>query len=99
MTLLNQAEISSRLKTFPGWQFDRNAIVKNFKFKDFGDALRFVNKVGKIAESLNHHPDIFLHSWNNVRISVSTHSEGGVTEKDFMLAKQIDESSLKRSFK
>jgi 4a-hydroxytetrahydrobiopterin dehydratase len=91
MTLLTQAEINNRIKDFPGWLFNADMIVKDYKFKNFSGALSFVNIVGAIAEELNHHPDIFLHSWNNVKISISTHSEGGVTEKDFMLAKRIDE--------
>ena len=58
--------------------------------KDFKSALEFVNKVGAEAESMDHHPDILMHSWNKVKISVSTHSEGGVTEKDFKLAGKIE---------
>ncbi len=63
---------------------------KEYKFKDFKQAIEFVNKVADIAESENHHPDIFLHSWNNVKITLSTHAAKGVTEKDFVLASRID---------
>ncbi len=58
---------------------------------DFKSALDFVNKVGAEAESMDHHPDILMHSWNKVKISVNTHTEGGVTEKDFSLAGKIEE--------
>ena len=58
--------------------------------KDFSEALSFVNKVGTFAEEMGHHPDILMHSWNKVKITVSTHSEDGVTEKDFQLAEKIE---------
>ena len=64
-------------------------MVKEFSFPDFKTALTFVNKVGELAEAANHHPDINL-SWGKVLISLSTHDEGGITEKDRRLAKDID---------
>jgi len=64
-------------------------LVKEFSFPDFKTALTFVNKVGELAEAANHHPDINL-SWGKVLISLSTHDEGGITEKDRRLAKDID---------
>jgi 4a-hydroxytetrahydrobiopterin dehydratase len=67
-----------------------NQIVKQFQFKDFVSALEFVNKTGTLAEEMNHHPDIFIHSWNKVKITISTHSEGGITIKDFQLAEKIE---------
>ena len=91
MSLLTSEEIFSRIKELSGWAFMENQIGKEFQFKDFSEALNFVNKVGAIAEELNHHPDIYLHSWNKVNITVSTHDKGGVTEKDFQLAKKINE--------
>lgn len=69
------------------------AIERDWTFADFGAALRFVNEVGGLAERANHHPDILLHDWNEVRLSLSTHSEGGLTGADFALAQQIDELS------
>ena len=72
------------------WQEKDNSIVKNFSFKNFVDAVDFVNKVAELAEKANHHPDILIHGYKNVQITLSTHSEGGVTEKDHALAKQID---------
>jgi 4a-hydroxytetrahydrobiopterin dehydratase len=91
MSLLPSEEINSRIKELSDWAFKKNQISKEFQFKDFPEALNFVNKVGAIAEEMNHHPDIFLHSWNKVNITVSTHDKGGVTEKDFQLAIKINE--------
>jgi len=71
------------------WQEKDNTLVKEFSFADFKSALEFVNKVGELAENMNHHPDIEL-GWGRVRISLSTHSEGKVTDKDRQLAKDID---------
>lgn len=93
MVVLNSNEIMNKLKNLDNWSFDSNQIHRDFQFKDFKEALNFVNKVGDEAEKMNHHPDIFLHSWNKVKITVSTHSEGGVTEKDFKLAAIIDKLS------
>ena len=93
MAVLNSNEIMNKLKNLDNWSFDSNQIHSDFQFKDFKEALNFVNKVGDEAEKMNHHPDIFLHSWNKVKITVSTHSEGGVTEKDFKLAAIIDKLS------
>ncbi len=66
-------------------------LEKTLKFKDFSEALVFVNKVGEIAEKENHHPDIKIHSWNKVTLTLSTHSIGGLSENDFILASKIDE--------
>ena len=64
--------------------------MRDLKFEDFAAAMVFVNRVAEIAEERNHHPDILVHGWNNVRLTLSTHSEGGVTENDHALAEQID---------
>lgn len=71
--------------------FEDEKIEKTFKFANFADALAFVNKVGAIAEKENHHPDIHLVGWNKVTLSLSTHSIGGLSENDFILAAKIDE--------
>lgn len=71
------------------WKEIDNQLVKTFKFADFKSALEFVNKVGQLAEEAQHHPDIEL-SWGKVVIHLTTHSEGGVTDKDTVLAKEID---------
>ena len=91
MTALNQDDIRSGLIRLDGWFFLNNSIEKEFKLKSFSDVLAFVVKIGIEAEKADHHPDIFIHSWNKVKIILSTHTEKGVTEKDFNLAKIIDD--------
>ncbi|MBE0570718.1 MAG: 4a-hydroxytetrahydrobiopterin dehydratase [Ignavibacteriaceae bacterium] len=91
MSLLTQTEISKNLSSLSDWVQEGNQIAKLFQRKDFAEALVFVNKVGAEAEKMNHHPDIFIHSWNKVKITISTHSEGGITKKDFQLAEKIEE--------
>jgi 4a-hydroxytetrahydrobiopterin dehydratase len=72
------------------WRQEDDALVRDFEFKDFAEAMSFVNQVAEIAEERNHHPDILIHGWNSVRLTLSTHSEGGVTDNDHALAEQID---------
>jgi 4a-hydroxytetrahydrobiopterin dehydratase len=75
----------------PHWTKNDNQITKNFSFKNFNEAVDFVNKVAQLAEKANHHPDIFLYNYKNVRLSLTTHAAGKVTEKDYDLASKIDE--------
>jgi 4a-hydroxytetrahydrobiopterin dehydratase len=91
MKILTENEINEKLKEISGWSFRDNSISKEFKLKDFKNALAFVNKIGDEAEKMDHHPDIFIHSWNKVKITISTHDAGGVTQNDFNLAKKIEE--------
>ena len=91
MSKLSIDEIKKRINEISGWNFEDNQIGREFQFKDFAAALSFTNKTGSIAEGMNHHPDIFIHSWNKVKITISTHSEGGVTNKDFQLAEKINQ--------
>ncbi len=91
MNKLNKVQIDSTLSKFPGWTFENEAISKQFQFKDFIEALSFVNAVGLESEKMDHHPDILMFAWNKVKITISTHSEGGVTDKDFSLAQKIEE--------
>lgn len=72
------------------WQENNNVLEKNFTFESFTQAIDFVNKVAKVAEKLHHHPEIFIHDYNQVRIQTFTHSEGKITQKDHNLAQQID---------
>lgn len=90
MTLLNDMQIGDKLKVLNNWTIEQKMLCKHFQFKDFKEALDFVNRTGAIAEELNHHPDILLYSWNKVKICVSTHDEGGITDKDFKLANRIE---------
>ena len=88
---LTREQISHNLGQHPLWRDEGNEIVRDLKFKDFAAALAFVNLVGAQAEEIDHHPDISLHGWNNVRLRITTHSEGGLTDRDFELAGRIDE--------
>jgi 4a-hydroxytetrahydrobiopterin dehydratase len=90
MALLSETERNEKLKNLSGWQFINNQIEKEFQLKDFKSSLSFVNKLGEEAEKMDHHPDINIHSYNKVKITLSTHSEGGITAKDFNLAGKIE---------
>lgn len=90
MPKLNDQEIQNKIKDLQGWNYTNGQIEKDYELKDFNSALSFVNKIGEQANQMDHHPDMLIHSWNKVKISVSTHSEGGVTEKDFSLANKIE---------
>jgi 4a-hydroxytetrahydrobiopterin dehydratase len=90
MSLLSKDEFIKNLSMLSGWAQEENQIAKEFQFKDFAAALSFVNRLAVKAEDMNHHPDIFIHSWNKVKITISTHSEGGITKKDFQLAEKIE---------
>ena len=83
-------EIDRKLSDLPGWNYTDKRIGKVYELSNFREALDFVVKIGEAAEYMNHHPDIFIHSWNKVKITISTHSEGGVTEKDFILAGKVE---------
>jgi 4a-hydroxytetrahydrobiopterin dehydratase len=72
------------------WREEGAELVRDFEFANFKDALAFVNRVGEEAEEMNHHPDILVHGWNKVRLTLSTHSEGRVTDADHTLAGRID---------
>jgi 4a-hydroxytetrahydrobiopterin dehydratase len=86
---LNDSEIEERLAEHPGWERAGDAIAKTFERGDFVGSVRFVESLVNPAEAMNHHPDLEI-SWNEVRVSLSTHSQGGVTVADFELAAKID---------
>ena len=67
--------------------------MRELKFDDFAAAIAFVDRVAELAEQANHHPDILVHGWNRVRLTLSTHSAGGLTDADFEMAKRIDQLS------
>ena len=90
MTLLSDDEIATRLDG-TDWRREGDEIVRDWRFKDFAEAIAFVNRVAGAAEDANHHPDILVHGWNNVRLSLATHSEGGLTDADFRLAERFDQ--------
>lgn len=87
--LLSDESIGARLQT-SAWQRDGDEIVREWEFKDFAAAMAFVNRVAEAAEAANHHPDILLHGWNKVRLALTNHSAGGLTEPDFEMAERFD---------
>ena len=90
MAVLNREAFSERLKGLPEWTQAGKAIQRKYTFKTFVSAIAFVNELADAAEKAGHHPDITI-NYNEVGISLSTHSEGGVTEKDLALARQTEE--------
>ncbi len=73
-----------------GWREEGDAIVRDLDFKDFAGAMAYVNRVAELAEEANHHPDILVHGWNKVRLTLFTHTEGRVTDADRRMAERID---------
>ena len=90
MTTLSQEDVQERLAALDGWRSEGEAIVTDREFPDFATAIAFVNRVAEVAESANHHPDILVHGWNKVRLSLTNHSAGGLTGADFEMAAKID---------
>ena len=88
--LLEGSEIEERLAELDGWRRDGDAIVHERELADFAAAMAWVNAVAGEAEAADHHPDILIHDWNKVRLSVTNHSAGGLTQADFDLAATID---------
>jgi 4a-hydroxytetrahydrobiopterin dehydratase len=89
MSLLSRDQIDQRLRALDGWRFERDAIVKQFTFAGFPEAAAFVSRLVPGAEAADHHPDITI-NYRRVTLAYSTHSEGGVTEKDFDGAQMAD---------
>jgi len=90
MARLSDEEIGERLSALDGWERDGDAISRTFELDDFKGSVDFVNRLTPEAEDMNHHPDLEI-SWNKVTVSITTHSEGGLTGNDFELARRIDE--------
>ncbi|HYZ82384.1 MAG TPA: 4a-hydroxytetrahydrobiopterin dehydratase [Solirubrobacteraceae bacterium] len=88
--VLNEDDVALRLRRLP-WEREGDEIVREWRFEDFNEAVAFVNRVAEVAEEANHHPDIFLHGWNKVKLSFSNVAAGGLTEMDFTMAARIDE--------
>jgi 4a-hydroxytetrahydrobiopterin dehydratase len=89
MSLLPDSEIESRLSELDGWSREGDAITKSFKNEDFVGSVKFVDAIVEPAEEMNHHPDLSI-SWDEVKVSITNHAAGGLTENDFELAKRID---------
>lgn len=88
-TRLSDAEITSQQRSLDSWQVESGELVRTFSFPDFRASLAFVNKVGDLAEAAGHHPDIDIR-YNRVRLALVTHDAGGLTVKDFDLARKIN---------
>lgn len=93
MSVLTDAEVATALGNLPEWSRDGDAIRREVTLRDFSAAMAFVNWVAALAEAADHHPDIDIR-WNRVTLTLSTHSEGGVTSRDVALARQIDGAAL-----
>jgi 4a-hydroxytetrahydrobiopterin dehydratase len=90
MSVLSDEDVQARLGELgDGWEKYGNSLRREFKFDDFTGAVEFVNRLTPVANEMNHHPDVFL-TWGLARVSLISHSEHGITEKDFELAKKLD---------
>jgi 4a-hydroxytetrahydrobiopterin dehydratase len=89
MALLNDDQIQEQLERVPEWDREGDSIKREFKFEDFQASVDFVNRITPPAEEMDHHPDITIR-WNQVECTLSTHSQGGLTQDDFELAARID---------
>ncbi len=86
---LNDESVEGWLKGRKGWKRSENALIKTFDFPSFRDTIIFVNRVATLADELDHHPDIDIR-YSKVHLSITTHSAGGLTEKDLELAEKVD---------
>src|SRR6516162_7870519 len=91
MPKLNEALIGEELKSLPGWEYRDNSLRKLFRFKEFMDGIRFVGRIAEMAEAADHHPDMHI-NYTRVTFICSTHSDGGVSEKDIRLAREIEQT-------
>jgi 4a-hydroxytetrahydrobiopterin dehydratase len=87
--LIKADQLKQRLKKIPEWELEKNHIERTFEFDDFTEAVDFVNSVAEVSEDEEHHPDIDIR-YNKVRLILTTHSKGGLTDLDFALAERID---------
>ena len=90
MGLLSMGEVRRKARDLKGWELYDNILQKKFSFKTFKMAMAFVNKVAELSDSVDHHPDIVI-NYNRVLLKLTTHSQGGITDKDFNLAQMIDQ--------
>jgi len=86
---IDQAEISRRLASMPGWRVEDGRLVRTVTTRDFRSALELVARIADPADAQNHHPDVAIH-WNELTLSLWTHASGGITERDFRLADSIE---------
>ena len=87
---LSDDEVDDKLKRL-AWEREGDEIVREWRFEDFAEAIEFVDRIAEAAEEANHHPDIFVHGWNKVKLSLTDHSAGGLTDTDFRMAARFDD--------
>jgi 4a-hydroxytetrahydrobiopterin dehydratase len=92
--LLDEQELAEHLKDLTLWRRDGTTIVREVSCSDFAAAMGLVNAIALLAEKADHHPDLLIYGWNKVRVTLSTHDQGGLTILDVRLAKQIDALSI-----
>lgn len=90
MARLTEPAIEERLTGVPDWRRDGDQIVRDLSLEDFAAAMALANRVADAAQDANHHPDILVHGFNQVRLSLTDHSAGGLSDADFELAERID---------
>ena len=88
--LLNPDEINLRLTNLPGWAVRDGLLAKTYTVRSFAHGVLFIGAIAQLAEAADHHPDLHLHDYNHLAVSLATHSAGGLTANDFDLAAQID---------
>jgi 4a-hydroxytetrahydrobiopterin dehydratase len=96
MPRLTNDQIKARLADLPGWEVREGQLTKTFAVRSFAHGVLFIGAIGQLAEAANHHPDVSLHGYSHVTLQLSTHSESGLTEKDFDLAAQVEALPHKR---
>jgi len=87
---LEQNDIDKRLKKMPKWKQEINTLNRDYELRNFMEVVEYVNKIAKVAEKLDHHPELILYGYKNLKVMLSTHSVHGITSRDFDLAEAID---------
>ena len=93
MALLSSEEVANALKELDGWEREGDVIARTIRFSDFMAGIHFIHRVAELAEAADHHPDIDIR-YRNVKFALSTHDQGGLTEKDMALARQINQAPV-----
>ncbi|MDQ1281083.1 MAG: 4a-hydroxytetrahydrobiopterin dehydratase [Thermoproteota archaeon] len=96
MYLMRREDVKKHLESISGWKQVADTIEKNYKFRNFRQAIEFVNRIADVADAEDHHPDILLWNWNNVKLTLTTHTLNGLSEKDFEVAAKIDKIQFRK---
>jgi 4a-hydroxytetrahydrobiopterin dehydratase len=92
--LATEENIISELEDLPLWTRQDRSLVREYVAPNFASVIGFVNAIAVLSEAMDHHPDMLIYGWNKLRVTLSTHDRGGLTELDFRLAKKIEESKV-----